>query len=237
MDLYSVNAELQALKKSLEGTPSKRHESLDLNELAAALAKAQGEMDVAINSSVNPFFKSKYASFGEIVRASRPSLSKHGLAVAQKIMVDTGVLMLETKLLHASGQWIASCMPITPPKADAQSMGSYITYMKRYAYAALVGVYTDDEDDDGNNATHSSHNNTNKNAPQQTNNAKLKPNYEKVTSEQVQSIMFEIGEHTEIAENLLKNFGIQKLNELPKEYYLKIVERIKSNVNAKKEQK
>jgi len=217
-------------------------ESDILHELATSLSKAQGEMDVALNNNTNPFFKSRYASFADIVRASRPALSKHGLSVTQKLFVEqkehtNNLWMLETKLLHASGQWISSIVPIVPAKSDPQSLGSYITYMKRYAYAALVGVYTDDEDDDGNNATQAhktvAENNANKNLIQQTNQMKPKLNYERVTSEQIQAIMFEIGEHTDVGQNLLKNFGIDKVADLPKEYYLKIIERIRANVKAK----
>ena len=110
-----------------------------LNELFAALSKAQNEMDAAGLDAKNPFFKSKYATHAELVRASRPALTKHGLSVIQQVTVQEEFHVLLTKLCHASGQWVQSRMKINPPKQDVQSLGSYITYLKRYCYAAIEG--------------------------------------------------------------------------------------------------
>lgn len=124
-----------------------------INELMGALAKAQGEMSAAAKDCNNPFFKSKYADLNSIWMACREPLSKNGLAVTQ-IMVEVGDnLYLETLLGHSSGQYISSKMPIKI-KSDAknnelQVLGSCLTYLRRYALAAIVGV-APDEDDDGN---------------------------------------------------------------------------------------
>ena len=121
-----------------------------LNELFSALSKAQAQMHAALKTSDNPFFKSKYADFGEIVAASRPALSANGLSVIQRIIcIDDGNEVLHSVLGHSSGQYIDSIMRIKPQKSDVQSLGSYITYLKRYAYAALVGVATEDDDGEG----------------------------------------------------------------------------------------
>ena len=57
--------------------------SENINELATALAKAQGEMKNAGKTSDNPFFKSKYADLAEILNAVREPLSKYGLSISQ----------------------------------------------------------------------------------------------------------------------------------------------------------
>src|SRR5579862_3025998 len=81
-----------------------RHSSHDLNELFAALAKAQGDMGSAGLNSENPYFKSSYADLAEIVRVSRPSLSKNGLCVTQRILTDdSGATTLHTVMAHSSG--------------------------------------------------------------------------------------------------------------------------------------
>lgn len=227
MDFNKMYSEIQEIKQQLSDKVVKVYESKELHELAAALSTAQGEMVAASATSTNPFFKSKYASFSDVVHASRPSLSKNKLSVIQRMILDDKHgLIIETKLMHASGQWISSIMPINPPKDDAQARGSYISYMKRYSYAALVGVCTEDEDDDGNSAASQER--------KQQARVALNKNYERVTSEQVQNIMFEIGEHTDIAESLIKNFNITKLSEIPKEYYLKVVQKIRDNVASRK---
>ncbi len=57
--------------------------SPEINELAAALAKAQGEMGGALKDSANPFFKSKYADLSSVWEACRAPLAKYGLSIVQ----------------------------------------------------------------------------------------------------------------------------------------------------------
>ena len=125
-------------------------ESQSLDKLYAALSKAQLEMLPAKTGSTNPFFKSKYADLASIVKASRKALGVNGLAVIQRIIRSGSAGMtLMTRLCHASGQWIESSMTVNPPKQDIQSLGSYLTYLRRYTYSAIVGVVASEEDDDG----------------------------------------------------------------------------------------
>ena len=125
-------------------------ESQVLDKLYAALAKAQLEMLPAKTGSSNPFFKSKYADLASIVRASRKALASNGLAVIQRIVRNGSAGMtLLTRLCHSSGQWIESSMTVNPPKQDIQSLGSYLTYFRRYTYGAIVGVVVSGEDYDG----------------------------------------------------------------------------------------
>lgn len=125
--------------------------SAELGSLAAALAKAQGEMEAASKDKVNPHFKSKYADLGSIWDAIRAPLTKNGLSVVQlPHTAEDGTVRVTTILLHSSGQFIEAsyCLPAT--KQDAQGFGSAITYMKRYA---LTGMGVAPEDDDGNLAS------------------------------------------------------------------------------------
>lgn len=124
----------------------------NINELALALSKAQSQMKGATKDSSNPFFKSKYADLSSVWDACRDPLSKNGLCIIQTISVDvnTGTVLVTT-LAHSSGQWIDSQYPIIPIKPDPQSMGSAVTYARRYALMAIVGIAP--EDDDGNNAS------------------------------------------------------------------------------------
>jgi len=133
--------------------------SENINELISALALAQGQIRGAVKDSDNPFFKSKYADLNSIWNACREALSMHGLAVAQTMFEnEKGDLFLQTTLGHSSGQWIKSNLPINIQSSkegsrvnELQLLGSAITYLRRYALAAIVGV-APDEDDDGNAA-------------------------------------------------------------------------------------
>jgi hypothetical protein len=123
-----------------------------INELAAALAKAQGEITGALKDSSNPFFKSKYADLASCWDACRSALSKNGLAVTQFPMTtEQHHTYLVTSLLHTSGQWMRSSLEVTPKDDSPQAMGSALTYARRYALTAVVGVAQ--VDDDGNAAS------------------------------------------------------------------------------------
>jgi len=123
--------------------------SEQISELAAALAKAQGMMENAVMNRVNPHFKSKYADLAAIFDAARKPLSANGLAIVQTI----GDGVLHTRLLHTSGQWIASEHPL-PMSGRPQEIGSALTYARRYSLSALIGIAAD-EDDDANAANRS----------------------------------------------------------------------------------
>jgi hypothetical protein len=122
-----------------------------INEIAAALAKAQGQIEGASKGKVNPAFRSKYADLASVWDAAREPLSSNGLSVVQIPNKTPEGVELVTMLLHSSGQWISSRYPIKPVKDDPQGMGSAITYGRRYSLMALVGIAP--EDDDGNAAS------------------------------------------------------------------------------------
>ena len=127
--------------------------SIEINELAAALVAAQGEFSAVPKGAVNPFFKSKYAALPDVVASASPVLSKHGLAISQHITYDeNGNDALMTYLMHKSGQYLAYSMKLHLVKDDPQAQGSAVTYARRYSYMSVLGLVAD-EDDDGNRAT------------------------------------------------------------------------------------
>lgn len=135
------------------------NESTNLNELFAALAKAQMEMTNASKNVDNAYLKSKYADLSSVMDAARPHLAKHGLSVIQRMIVKEGDLYLQSILGHASGQFIESTVKVDVKEAPAgaktnyyHALGSGLSYLRRYQYAALVGVAVGTTDDDGNDA-------------------------------------------------------------------------------------
>ena len=144
--------------------------SENINEIAGALAKAQAKIKNATKESENPFFHSRYADLASVWDACREPLAENGIAVVQspEYVPDTNMVVLETMLTHSSGQWMASQLTGIPVKEvnetvdgqkvrkevesrTPQAIGSCITYLRRYALAAFVGVAP--EDDDGNVAS------------------------------------------------------------------------------------
>lgn len=122
------------------------------NEVATALAKAQGAMHPAIKDANNPAFRSKYADLTSVWEACREPLTKHGLSVLQDVTTTPEGIQVTTRIAHSSGQWI-ELGPLTVPldKPTAHGVGSATSYARRYALSAAVGVVADD--DDGNAAS------------------------------------------------------------------------------------
>lgn len=117
-----------------------------IEEIAGALAKAQAEVKNPSFNRVNPHFKSKYADLGEVLSAVRPALSKHGIAIMQMTDVTETGIVLHTRLTHTSGQWIEGVYPVSP-MGTHQQMGAALTYAKRQALSAIVGVAGEDDTD------------------------------------------------------------------------------------------
>jgi len=134
--------------------PSTTH-SMTLDLLAKALCAAQSQVEGAKKDSENPYFRSKYADLSSVWLACREALHSNGLSVVQSPGFENGVVTLTTILLHESGQWIqgtAGAPAVGKSKdgvqlpPDAQSVGSALTYLRRYALAAIAGVVQEDDD-------------------------------------------------------------------------------------------
>jgi len=126
--------------------------SESIGQLATALAIAQGALKPAAFNRVNPHFKSRYADLTSVIDASRKALAENGLSIAQFPSADGSKVSVRTVLAHKSGEWISDVLTLTASKPDPQGVGSAITYAKRYAWAAILGISAD-EDDDANEAS------------------------------------------------------------------------------------
>jgi len=123
------------------------------DSIAAALAAAQAEMSHATIDKNNPHFNSRFASLASVIDATRPILSKHGIAVLQAPSWNAEANRVEvtTELLWG-GDSLRCTLSARPRKDDPQAMGSAITYLRRYSLAAMCCLAADD-DDDGNAAS------------------------------------------------------------------------------------
>ena len=121
-------------------------QSESIAALAAALSKAQAGITGALKDSANPFFKSRYADLASCWDACRKQLTDNGLAVIQATDILDGRTVLVTTLAHASGEWVRSVTPVLTKDDGPQAQGSGITYARRYALAAMVGLAQIDDD-------------------------------------------------------------------------------------------
>lgn len=123
--------------------------SKDLGELASALSKAQGELQSSKKDSQG--YGYSYADLATVINEARTVLSKNGLAVTQLLgKTRDGSVSVVTLLLHASGQYLktTTTMPIVEMNKvnDAQRIGATVSYLRRYAYQAIIGMASEDND-------------------------------------------------------------------------------------------
>lgn len=126
--------------------------SESIGALAKALAAAQKEMDGAAKVKLNPHLKSKYADMESVVDAIKAPLAKYGISYTQlNEPSERNEVRVETVLMHESGEWVSGVIALPVSKTDPQGFGSAMTYARRYALMAIVGIAA--EDDDGLRAT------------------------------------------------------------------------------------
>ena len=122
------------------------NQSESIATLAGALSKAQSAITGALKDSANPFFKSKYADLASCWDACRQQLAANNLAVIQTTEVTETGTVLVTTLAHSSGEWMRGYLPVLTKDAGPQGQGSGLTYARRYALAAMVGLAQIDDD-------------------------------------------------------------------------------------------
>lgn len=193
---------------------------MELNELFTALALCQGEIENANKSVENKFFKSSYADLAEVINAAKLPLSKNGLSIVQLPSFDAGVVSVKTMLCHKSGQYIESVISTPIAKQDPQSIGSAITYMRRYSYSAMVGIAQ--EDDDGNKAA------GNDTAPKQD--TKLT---KKASSEQIALILDLATKTNSVVADIAKAYKCTMVNDLSEIDAIGVVNILQKRLEAK----
>lgn len=123
------------------------NKSETIGKLAEALSKAQGQIKGAVADSANPFFKSKYADLQSVVDALKEPYASNGIAYVQTTRLsDRQSIIVETILMHSSGEWISGELEVPAIKNDPQAFGSAMSYGRRYSLQAIAGIPTVDDD-------------------------------------------------------------------------------------------
>lgn len=133
---------------AVQGNTLARSETI--GKLLAALCKAQKEFRGAPKDDVNAYERG-YATLASVIEVTREKLSDNGLSLTQFPGTDAnGTPYVDTLLGHESGEWICGRMAMKPEEMNPHGIGSAITYIRRYARMAVLGIAP--EDDDGNGA-------------------------------------------------------------------------------------
>lgn len=214
-----------------------------INDLAAALSKAQGEMQAAIKDKVNPFFKSSYADLGSIWDAARPVLSKYGLCIMQTTEMNNerNQIIMVTTLAHTSGQWMKSYLPLNPAKNDNQGIGAAITYLRRYSLSAIVGVVCDEDDDAETASGRGRYNNNTPQKPNEPQRAVIEPNNERLGKAEIIALTTLIQNLDEesnksFCEWIKKTFNVESIQELPRNCFEKCMVSLNAKIKYLKDQ-
>lgn len=173
---------------------------------AEAFVALQSSIRPAIKDAENEAFKrggkaSRYADLGAVWEAVKEPLRDNGFAVIQVPQFEGETMFLETILLHISGEKMTGRYPLRPSKPDPQGFGSAITYARRYALSAMLGVVADD-DDDGNAASG-------------VNGATNKIPTGKITVEQATTLRTLIERTKSDIEAFCKHFKVESIPDLP----------------------
>lgn len=123
--------------------------STDITQLAKAMLAVQKQLTPATRDATNPYTRSRYATLNAVMDACKSALLDNGIWLTQiTVPSDPGTIALLTKLTHAeTGQYQASVTVLPLQKPDCQGAGSAITYARRYALTAMLGMVTEDDDD------------------------------------------------------------------------------------------
>ncbi len=198
-----------------------------IKNISAALVKFQSEIKNPANTALNTFKNNRYAPLSDVLNTVRPVLAKYGLAVIQEahsggVGADANsVVMIKTILLHESGEYIEFGDLAMPAEKTAQAFGAAITYGRRYALAAILGISSED-DDDGNTA----------NKPPVAVRQSMYSPTDKITENQRKRMFALAHGREEIVRTVLNKFNYQTSADVTKSNYNKICEEIEQAAKA-----
>jgi hypothetical protein len=131
--------------RTVESSPIKQSSPM-VPKLCAALVKAQASMGPARKTGANPHFRSSYATLSDTFEAVREPFAENGLGFTQGCVTEGVVVNVTTRIYHASGEWMEATTSASARDNKVQSVGSTITYLRRYGLQAMAGLSAEDDD-------------------------------------------------------------------------------------------
>ena len=125
-------------------------QSESINELSAALAKAQAEIRNPGKNTKNTFFTNEYADLTSVLSCIRPVASVNGLSFIQAVEAYNGNVAVSSQISHLSGQWIKQVASVELPSSSKNVMadlGSIATYLKRYQAQSMFAISSEEDTD------------------------------------------------------------------------------------------
>lgn len=210
--------------------------SQSIGQLAKALSLAQGKFPkIKRDSSVSQKgvtragkeyeIKYEYAPLESIISSCKVALSENELSFSQSFMFYPEYAVVETLLMHSSGEWIITEFPVLLNEANKmQLIGAAATYARRYALIETIGVQPDDEDDDAQNEEFIQNKSTFKQSPKkELSKSVAPPPSNKITEAQAKEL-YNLGINggytaQEMISALKATVGVDKWNSVPASEY------------------
>lgn len=211
------------------------YSSKEVHELYGALAAAQSHMPPVKNNKVNPWFDAPYVDIFQISRVIYPVLGKEGLSISQQTRVtEDGGTVLYTRLCHSSGQWMESRLRVIPPKNDIDSFRSMLNALRSTALLSILGmgIQNDPLDDDGEIAMIEARAGLAK-APTAKKVEAKKQDSEVISKEQREELEYEMGEYTDLAEEIMDRCHVRSISDIPKSQFRNAITFIRKNKRAR----
>lgn len=212
------------------------YQSTQLDQLATALAAAQGDYPPITTNRENPYWSTGYADLDTVVRAIQPCLVAHGLSfVQQQRITPEGATMLHSKLMHTSGQWIESRARITPVKNDPHAYGSELQYQKRFALMSLLGItiQADPFDDDAERSMADHRKTVEKGTAINTKYNPREQSKETINKDQLIELEYELQAYPDIIEQIYDAYHITSLADLPKDKFRASITKVREITNLR----
>ena len=138
------------ITETLSNSTQKMEMSETVGKLFTSLATLQEKLPIVGKNAINPHFKNTYADLSSIIEVVNSRMSEVGLSYSQIPTADSQNVTVTTIIVHGeSGEWIRGSLSMVAKNPGPQSIGSTITYCRRYALQSFIGLGTADEDDDG----------------------------------------------------------------------------------------
>ena len=212
-----------------EKSPKSLYQSELTNELNTSLSSAFNEYPEISFNKKDGYYANEYADLNRIMVKMRPILSKYGLSVTNRtILSESGETILETRIWHASGQWIESRARFIPSKNDAQTYASAMLHLTRMQVCAILNITVRDNPDDDNAIKQMA------SAREIIARASLGPSYDPkkesyspITKEQIEELEIALEGMSEFRNEILDAYRIQSLADLPKSKYRAAITRIR----------
>jgi len=211
------------------------YESEKTDQIATALAKAQGEFPVINTNRANNFLFNQYSDLDIIMRTIRPALSVNGLSVTQQTKLIDDKIILVTRLRHKSSQFIETRTRIIPSKNDLQSYSSAMDKMRRGDIKSLLNItiVDDYDDDDGEHDMKEVRKERNKGTGINTRYEARRESFEPITQHQESELQYMLGDYPDIAENILETLKVQTLADIPKSKFGPVRDQAQKIINAR----